>query len=163
MDILDTVHQRATRIRQPDHLSPRRNGWENCNCSAWKTEGSRRNLINILQISEGRLHRRQNWIIASGAQIQHRRQWEHTETREAPTWTWGSISLSCDGDGALAQVAQRECGDSLLGDLQKPSGYSPRDLAVAGPAWAGGWTRWRPEVPSKLCHSVILQQQKGNL
>ena len=42
------------------------------------------------------------------------------------------------GDIALAQVAQRGCGVSHLGDTQKPSGHGPGQPALGGPAWAGG-------------------------
>lgn len=37
----------------------------------------------------------------------------------------------------------RGCGVSVLGDLQKPSGRGP-----GGPAGAGGWSWWPPEVPA---------------
>lgn len=47
-------------------------------------------------------------------------------------------------------------GISLLGDIQKPSGQCPGQPALGIPTWAGGWTRWPPEVPSNLNHSVIL-------
>lgn len=47
-------------------------------------------------------------------------------------------------------------GISLLGDIQKPSGHCPGQPAQGIPTWAGGWTRWPPEIPSNLNHSVIL-------
>ena len=40
----------------------------------------------------------------------------------------------CEGDRALAQVAQRSGGVSHLGDIQKPSGHGPGTVAVGGPA-----------------------------
>lgn len=42
------------------------------------------------------------------------------------------------------------------GDIQKLPGHWPREQALGGPAWAGGLTRWYPEVPANLSHSVIL-------
>ncbi|KAK4829983.1 hypothetical protein QYF61_008114 [Mycteria americana] len=39
--------------------------------------------------------------------------------------------LYCEGDRALAQVAQRGCGVSSLGGIQKSSGYSPGQPALA--------------------------------
>lgn len=50
------------------------------------------------------------------------------------------------------------CGTSGLGDSQRLSGHGPEQLALNGPAWAGDWTRWTPEVPSNLNWSVIQQQ-----
>ena len=40
----------------------------------------------------------------------------------------------CEGDRALAQVAQSSGGVSILGDIQKPSGHGPGQPALAGPA-----------------------------
>lgn len=39
---------------------------------------------------------------------------------------------------------------SVLGDVQKPPGHGQH--ASAGK----GWTRWSPEVPSRLSQAVIL-------
>jgi len=57
-------------------------------------------------------------------------------------------------DGALTPIAQRGCGVSCLGDIQKPSGHCPGQSHLGGPAWAGSWTRWPPEVCSSLYLSV---------
>ena len=70
-------------------------------------------------------------------------------------WTSGNDS-SREGDRALAHVSQRDCGVSLLGDIQSPPGHGPRQPALGGPTWVGVWTRWRPEVPSNLNCSVVL-------
>ena len=40
----------------------------------------------------------------------------------------------CEGDRALAQVAQRGSGVSLLGGIQKPSGHDPGQPGLGGPA-----------------------------
>lgn len=56
----------------------------------------------------------------------------------------------CEGDWGLAQVAQGGCKVFILGDTQKLSGHNSGKPAVGSPAWAEGWTRWPPEVPSKL-------------
>lgn len=48
----------------------------------------------------------------------------------------------CEGDGAVAQVAQRDCGVFILGDIRNPSGCGPGKLAAGGPAYyTGQWTR----------------------
>ena len=59
------------------------------------------------------------------------------------------------GDGALAHFAQRGCGVSFLGDLQKPPG-----LVLGTLLWVSlleqGLDQMDPEVPSNLSHSVSL-------
>jgi len=47
--------------------------------------------------------------------------------------------LPSEGDGALAQAAQRGWGVSFSGDIQAPPGQGPLQPAVGDPAWAGGW------------------------
>jgi len=39
-----------------------------------------------------------------------------------------------EGDRALAQNDEGGCRVSVLGDIQKPSGRGPRQLAIGGPA-----------------------------
>ena len=68
-------------------------------------------------------------------------------------WTSGN-TFACAGDQALAQVAQRGCGISILGDIQEPSGHGYGQVALGGPTW---------EVPSNLNHSVLSSRQKDNL
>jgi len=48
--------------------------------------------------------------------------------------------LPSEGDGALAQAAQRGYGVSFSGDIPHPLGRGPVQPAVGDPAWAGGWT-----------------------
>lgn len=45
--------------------------------------------------------------------------------------------LHGESDQALAQVVQRTCGVSILGDIEKLSGYSPGQLALVSPISAG--------------------------
>lgn len=42
--------------------------------------------------------------------------------QEVPPKHQGAL-LYCPGDQTVPQVAQRDCGVLLLGDLQKPSGH----------------------------------------
>lgn len=58
------------------------------------------------------------------------------------------------GDGA--QVAQRGCGASILGDLQKLPGHGPVQPAVGKPAWAGVGPGDLQMSLSHFSHSVIL-------
>jgi len=60
-------------------------------------------------------------------------QWAYAEMYEAPSERQ-QTRLSCEGDQAHVDIAQRDCGVSLLGDLQKPSGPGPGQLALGGPA-----------------------------
>lgn len=57
--------------------------------------------------------------------------------------------LYCEGDGAVALVSQRRGRVSILGDITRP--HDPGQ-----PAWARGWTRSPPDVPSSIGHFVIL-------
>jgi len=54
------------------------------------------------------------------------------------------------GDQALAQVAWRGCGVSILGDIWSSAGYSPLSAhpAVAGPALRRGLDQSTSKVPS---------------
>lgn len=45
--------------------------------------------------------------------------------------------LSCEGDGALGQIAHRGCGICSSGDIQKPSQQDPVQAALGEPALAG--------------------------
>ena len=64
----------------------------------------------------------------------------------------------CEGDPALAQVAQRGCGVSLLQHTQKPSRQDSGQLTLGGPAWA-----WRlDQMPTRhpfqpwLCYDSVI-------
>jgi len=46
--------------------------------------------------------------------------------------------LPSEGDGALAQAAQRGCGVSFSGDIPTPAGRGPVQPALGDPASAGG-------------------------
>lgn len=104
-----------------------------------------------LEIPEGRVQRGQRQTLCSAAQCQDKKKWAQTSRREVPSECQEEL-LYCAYGGEPAQVAWRGCGVSILGDLQKPLGQS----SLSDHAWAGGWTRWPPEVPASLNHSVIL-------
>jgi len=55
----------------------------------------------------------------------------HTETQEV--LSEHQETLYSEGDQALAQVTQRGCRVSILGDSQKPSGQVPGQLALGSP------------------------------
>ena len=62
----------------------------------------------------------------------------------------------CEDDQARAQAAQGGCGISTHGDIQKPSGHGPGQLAQGGPAWAEGldqMTSRGPFQPQPFCDS----------
>jgi len=48
-----------------------------------------------------------------------------------------NMRKNSEGDGALEQVAQRDCGVSFSGDIQDPPGRGPVQPAVGDPASAG--------------------------
>lgn len=63
----------------------------------------------------------------------------------------------CEGGWEPTQGAQGGCRISILGDIQRPSGHDPGQLALGDSAWAGGvWSRWSPEAPFNLSHSVTV-------
>lgn len=53
--------------------------------------------------------------------------------------------LCCEGDQALALVAQRGHRVSILGDTQNPTGCGSEQFTAAGPALSMGWTKCSPE------------------
>lgn len=57
------------------------------------------------------------------------RQWALPEAREDPSEHKEAL-FSCQGDGALAQVAWRGCGVSMCADTQESSGRGPRQSAL---------------------------------
>jgi len=93
----------------------------------------------------------------SGAQRQDRGQQAQTEAQEVPPEHEEEL-LYFEGDGALAQVAQRGCGFSFSGDIQNLPGCGPVQLAVGDPALAGGldyMTRRGPFQHLPFCDSVV--------
>jgi len=50
----------------------------------------------------------------------------------------GEELLPSEGDGALEQAAQGDCGVCFSGDIQDPPGHGPVQPAVGDPASAGG-------------------------
>ena len=91
----------------------------------------------------------------SGAQRQDKGQWAQTEAEEAPAEPKEEL-LPSEGDGALAQAAQRSCGVSFSGDIQDLAGRGAVQPALGDPAWAGGWAGGSPEGPSNPSHAVVL-------
>jgi len=71
----------------------------------------------------------------SGVQRQDKEQWAQTEAQEVLCEQ--EEELHSEGDGALAQAAQRGCGFSSSGDIQDPPGQGPVQPTVGDPASAG--------------------------
>jgi len=93
--------------------------------------------------------------LSSGAQRQDKGQRAQTEAEEVPTEHEEEL-LPSEGDGALAQAAQRGCGVSFSGDIPTPVGRGAVQPALGDPAWAGSWAGGSPEGPVSPDHSVIL-------
>ena len=83
----------------------------------------------------------------SGVQRQDKGQRAQTEADKVPAEHEEEL-LDSEGDRALEQAAQGDCGVSFSGDVQDPPGRGAVQPALGDPASAGGWTN--PE------HSVIL-------
>jgi len=84
--------------------------------------------------------------LLSGAQRQDKGQWAQTEAEEVPSEQEEEF-LHSEGDGALAQAAQRGCGFSFSGDIQNPPGQGPVQPAVGDPALAGRLDYMIPRGP----------------
>lgn len=86
-----------------------------------------------------------NWDrILSKVQSQDERQQAQTEIQQIAFKHSEVLYWECGW--ALAQVVQRGCRVSNLGDIKNPRGHSSR-LTVL---WGGGWTRWSPQAPFNI-------------
>ena len=63
--------------------------------------------------------------------------WAQTEAQEVPSEHEEEL-LPSEGDGALEQAAQGDCGVSFSGDIQDPPGQDPVQPTVGDTALAGG-------------------------
>jgi len=64
-----------------------------------------------------------------------------------------------EGNRALEQAAQRDCGFSFSGDIQDPPGHSPVQPGLGDPALEGGLDQLIPRGPFQplpFCDSMIL-------
>jgi len=100
-------------------------------------EKAARGPDKCLQISSGWVSGGWGQTLFSGAQRQDKGQRAQTEAQEVPS-EHGEELLPSEGDGALAEAAQGDCGVSLSGDIQDPPGRGPVQPAVGDPASAGG-------------------------
>jgi len=92
------------------------------------------------------VERGQSQALLSGAQCQDKRQWAQPETQEVPSEHQKTV-LNCEGQGALAQVAQGGCGVSVVGDTQKLPRHSPGQLALGLPVCTGGLDQMTSRSP----------------
>ena len=67
---------------------------------------------------------------------QDKGQWAQTEAQEVPS-EYEEELLPSEGDGALEQAAQGDCGVSFSGDIQDLPGQGPVQPTVDDPASAG--------------------------
>ena len=72
-----------------------------------------------------------------GAQRQDKGQQAQTEAEEVPSEHEKEL-LPSEGDGALEQAAQGDCGFSFSGDIEDPPGQGPVQPALGDSASTGG-------------------------
>lgn len=77
----------------------------------------------------------QNQALVSAAQWQEKRQRAQAEAQEALSEHQKAL-VYCIGARALAWIAQKGCGDSIHGGLQKSPGCGPGQAALGVRAWA---------------------------
>ena len=99
-------------------------------------------------------HRLMSWGLSPFTCDWSELKWPKTETQELPSED--ETLFQRESDWTLAQVAQRGCGVSILGDIQKSSGHSPRKSSLGGPAGAGGLDQRTSRGPSSGGLSVIV-------
>lgn len=125
-----------------------RRHWGSWSCSAWRRAGLGGSHQRCVQ---------RGWkqVLPPGAQWQDPRKQAQTETQESLPqhqdkhiqWGWLSTGTGCPHRWwslhplRCSKAPERGAGQPALG----------------GPAWAGGGTRWPPEVPANLNHSVSQQ------
>lgn len=131
-----------------------RNGWERWGCSTWRRlRGSLMKSINNWRGSTTRTKPGSSqWYLwqtpDSGHKMKHR-------------WFLWNIRkhFYCKGTEHWHRLPRGVMESLSLEVLKRPYGHDPGKPAVghSGSAWAGGRTRWSPEVPSHLSHAVIVR------
>jgi len=84
-------------------------------------------------MAKWRVQRRLSQDLSSGGQQHDQRQWAQPEAQELPS-EHQETHFHCEGDQALAQIAQGGYGVSILEDIQKSFTHGPGQLALGGPA-----------------------------
>lgn len=74
----------------------------------------------------------------------------------------GQLSFTVRVTEHWQRLSRRSGEIFVLGDRPKLFRHDLRQLAVGGPAWAGDWTRWHPEISSNRDHSVIAWKIKSS-
>lgn len=121
-------------------------GSENWDCSAWRAEGSgdliNKHLMGGSEEDEARLFS----MVSS----------ERQKGKESKGRKFHLKVKNCEGGQTLAQVPQRGCEVSVLGDTQNLTGHCP---ALGDSTWARrGWAGPSPDVPANPNYSVPLKR-----
>ncbi|KAJ7403055.1 hypothetical protein BTVI_80997 [Pitangus sulphuratus] len=128
MELLEQVQQRATKMTESlEHLSHEERLREIGLFSLEKRQ-PRGDLINVYKYLKGGWQRMDQALLG-GAEQKDNGKLAESDAQEIPP-EYEEELLSCTGDRALEQVAQRGCGVSLTGDCQELSGHSPVPCAL---------------------------------
>lgn len=131
-------------------------GWESS--LAWRREGwsGTGGSQQCVQIPQRRGKRRWSHVLLSVCPVtaQETMHGHKLKLRMFPLNMMENIFYSVS-DWTLAEVVQGGCGVSILGLNQKPFGLILGKCLLGGPAWAGGWIRSAPKIPSNLSNSSV--------
>ena len=112
------------------HMSMRK-GWERWGCSVWRVEGSG---VSDQCVPTPDWKWEIKKIEPDSSQCSPEEVYEHKLKLHVNINKFFCIG----GDQAVAQVPQRGCRVSMLGDIQNPTGHSPGQLPVRDPVLSRG-------------------------
>ena len=93
------------------------------------------------------------WEGAASLSVDHSSRWSSCL---APlTQETAITSTQCEWSQTLEQAAQRNCGFSILGDIQSPTEHGPQRPDAADPALSRGCAGWPPELQLHYPYSAM--------
>ncbi|KAK4824359.1 hypothetical protein QYF61_013694 [Mycteria americana] len=129
--MLERVQQRATKmIKGLEHLTYKER--LRAGTVQPREEKARRDLINVYKYLEGGCKEDRARLFSVVPSNRARGSGHRPKHGGFPLNIRKHFFTEDEGDQALAQVVQRACGVSILGDIQKPFGHGPGQSSVEG-------------------------------